>query len=135
MPHHHDKEFMGGGRAKMQTYLILGVLLVAAVVVGNLAFNNPTAAKEGVSKFLGMPGWAFPIVMFVIGLVIFWLGMKLETDWPEAIGALLIAGAVFLLEIMVGWDTFAPAGIVVLPYIIPIAVFVILLFYGMQKSK
>jgi hypothetical protein len=135
MPHHHDKQFLGGGRAKMQTYLIIGGLLVIAVVVGNLAFNNPTAAKDGVSKFLGLPGWAFPIVMFVVGIIIFGLGMKLETDWPEAIGALLIAGAVFLMEVMVGWDTFAFGGIVVLPYIIPIAVFVVLLFYGMQKSK
>ena len=130
-----EKEFLGGKKSKMQTYLILGVLLVIAVVVGNLAFNNPDAAKNGVSKFLGLPGWAFPIIMLVIGAVVFWLGTKLETDWPEAIGALLIAGAVFIGEIMVGWNTFAPGGIFVLPYIIPIAVFFILLFYGLQKSK
>ncbi len=131
----YEKEFLGGTKAKLQTYLIIGGLLVIAVIVGNLAFNNPDAAKNGVSKFLGMPGWAFPIVMFVVGVIVFWLGMKIETDWPEAIGALLIAGAVFLMEVMVGWDTFAFGGIFVLPYVIPIAVFVILLFYGMQKSR
>lgn len=132
---HIEKEFLGGKKSKMQTYLIFGVLLVLAVVIGNLAFNNPDAAKNGVSTFLGLPGWAFPVIMLVIGAVVFWLGTKLETDWPEAIGALLIAAAVFIGEIMVGWDTFAPAGIFVLPYIIPIAVFFILLFYGLQKSK
>ncbi len=130
-----EKEFLGGKKSKMQTYLILGVLLVIAVIVGNLAFNNPDAAKNGVSKFLGLPGWAFPVIMVLIGALVFWLGTKLETDWPEAIGALLIAAAVFIGEIMVGWNTFAPAGIFVLPYIIPIAVFFILLFYGLQKSR
>jgi hypothetical protein len=130
-----EKEFLGGKKSKMQTYLILGVLLVVAVVVGNLAFNNPDAAKNGVSKFLGLPGWAFPLIMLFVGAFVFWLGMKLETDWPEAIGALLIAAAVFIAEIMIGWNTFAPAGIFVLPYLLPIATFFILLFYGMQKSK
>ena len=132
---HIEKEFLGGKKSKMQTYLIFGVLLVIAVVVGNLAFNDPDSAKNGVDKFLGLPSWAFPLIMVLVGAAIFWVGTKLETDWPEAIGALLIAAAVFILEIMVGWDTFAPAGIFVLPYLIPIAVFFGLLFYGLQKSK
>ncbi len=56
---HMEKEFLGGGKSKFQTYLIIGGLLVVALVVGNLAFNNPDAAKNGVGKFLGLPGWAF----------------------------------------------------------------------------
>jgi len=130
-----EKEFMGKGRSRMQTYLILGVLFVIALVVGNLVLSNPETAKHGIKNFVGLPGWVFPVIMFVIGVLVFWAGLKLETDWPEAIGALLIASAVATTEVMVGWKKFAVAGIVVLPYILPILCFFILLFYGMQRSK
>ena len=83
MASHHENEFMGGGKAKLQTYLIRGGLLVVAVIVGNLAFNSPEAAKNGVSKVMGLPGWAIPILLFVpqllkksrgLAIVIYYLG-------------------------------------------------------------
>lgn len=128
-----EREFMGKGRSKVWTYLILMVLLVTIVVVINLVWKNPTAASEGMKSFFGLPSWALATVVFLVGAVVFWLGLKMETDWPEAMGAFLIAGAVAWLELIVGWSKFE-LGLVVVPYLIPIAVFSILLMYGMKKS-
>lgn len=128
-----EREFMGKGRSKVWTYLILMVLLVTIVVVVNLVWKNPTAASEGMKSFFGLPSWALATVVFLVGAVVFWLGLKMETDWPEAMGAFLIAGAVAWLELIVGWSKFE-LGLVVVPYLIPIAVFSILLMYGMKKS-
>lgn len=128
-----EREFMGKGRSKVWTYLILMVLLVTIVVVINLVWKNPTAASEGMKSFFGLPSWALATVVFLVGAVVFWLGLKMETDWPEAMGAFLIAGAVAWLELIVGWSKFE-LGLVVVPYLIPIAVFAILLMYGMKKS-
>ena len=130
-----QKEFMGKGRSRMQTYLILGVLLIAGLLVINLAVSSPETARTGIRSVAGLPSWAFPVIMVVLGFIIFWFGLKLETDWPEAIGSLLIASAVATAEVMVGWNKFAVAGIFVLPYVLPVLIFFILLFYGMQKSR
>jgi hypothetical protein len=129
-----EKEFMGGRKSKMWTYLIfLGVLIVGALVA-NLAFSNPTIAKEGVKGFFGLPAWALALVTFIIGASIFWVGLKLETDWPEAVGAFLVAGSIVAGEIMIGWDRFNVGGLFIVPYLLPIAVFLVLLGYGMKKS-
>ncbi len=130
-----EREFMGGKRAKMWTYLILFGVLIVGILVANFALSNPELAKNGVDTFLGMPGWAFPLVTAVIGVAVFWLGLKVETDWPEAMGALLIAGSVAAGEIMLGWDKFAIGGMVALPFIFPIVVFVVLLGFGMVRSR
>lgn len=129
-----EREFMGKGRSKIWTYLILMVGLVVAVVVINLVWNDPKAASHGVKSFLGLPSWALATVAFLAGAIIFWVGLKMETDWPEALGAVLIAASVFAFEAIIGWNHFAVGGLVVLPYIIPIALFAILLMYGMKKS-
>lgn len=129
-----EKEFMGGRKSKMWTYLIfLGVLIVGALVA-NLAFSNPTMAKEGVKGFFGLPSWALALVTFIIGASIFWVGLKLETDWPEAVGAFLVAGSVVAGEMMIGWDKFNVGGLFIVPYLLPIAVFLVLLGYGMKRS-
>ncbi len=128
-----EREFMGKGRSRVWTYLILMVLLVGIVIVVNLVWKNPTAAQEGFKSFAGLPAWALATVAFLVGAVVFWLGLKMETDWPEAMGAFLIAGSVAALELIVGWNKFE-LGLVVVPYLIPIAVFAILLMYGMKKS-
>jgi hypothetical protein len=129
-----EKEFMGGRASKMWTYLIfLGVLIVGALVA-NLVFSNPTVAKEGVKSFFGLPSWALAMVTFIIGASIFWVGLKLETDWPEAVGAFLVAGSVFAGEMLIGWDKFNLGGLFVVPYLLPIATFLVLLMYGMKKS-
>jgi hypothetical protein len=125
---------MGGRKSKLWTYLILMMLLVVGAIVFNLVFNNPAMAKEGVKSFFGLPGWALAAITFVVGALIYWLGLKIETDWPEAIGAFLIAASVLAFEVIIGWNRFDVGGLFVLPYLLPIAVFVILLMIGMKKS-
>jgi hypothetical protein len=129
-----EREFMGSGKSRIWTYLILMVLLVVIVVVINVVWKNPDGARDGVKSFLGLPSWILAVITFVVGGLIFWLGLKIETDWPEALGAFLIAGSVAWGEIIVGWNKFDIAGLVVLPYLIPITLFALLLMYGMKKS-
>src|SRR5690349_6881827 len=120
-----EREFMGGGRSKMWTYLILMVLLVAIALLINVVWKNPDAARNGVKHCLGLPSWALATVALLVGLIIFWAGLKIETDWPEAIGAFLISGSVAAFEIIVGWNKLAFGGIVVIPYLLPLVVFVL----------
>jgi hypothetical protein len=129
-----EREFMGGQKGRMWTYLILMGLLIAIVVVINVVWKNPAAAKDGFKTFLGMPSWALATVTFVAGAIVFWVGLKIETDWPEAIGAFLISASVVAFELMLGWSKLELGGLFVLPYLIPLAVFVLLLMYGMKKS-
>lgn len=129
-----EREFMGKGRSKIWTYLILMVFLVVAVIIINLVWNDPKTASQSVKSFLGLPSWALATVTFLAGAIIFWAGLKMETDWPEALGAMLIAASLFAFEAIVGWHYFAVGGLVVLPYILPLATFAILLMYGMKKS-
>ena len=126
---------MGTGKAKVWTYLILGVVLVVAIVVANFAFANPTLAREGVVAFMGLPPWAFPAIGATVGLIIFMLGLKLETDWPEAVGALLVGGSIAGGEILLGWQNFEVGGLVVLPYLLPIVVFLGMLGYSVARSR
>lgn len=130
-----EREFLGSTRSKVWTYLILFGVLVVGVLVANFVFSNPELAKNGVDKFLGLPGWAFPAITTTVGAVVFWLGLKVETDWPEALGATMIAGSVAAGEIMIGWNKFQLGGLVVLPYLLPVVVFVVLLGVGMVRSK
>jgi hypothetical protein len=124
---------MGKGRSRVWTYLILMVLLVVIAVLINVVWNDPTRASEGVKTLFGLPSWALATLTFVIGAVVFWLGLKMETDWPEAMGAFLIAASIAWFEVIVGWSHFE-LGLVVVPYLIPIAAFSLLLMYGMKKS-
>ena len=130
----NEREFMGGQKSKMWTYLILMVVLIAVVLVINLVWKNPTAAREGVKHFLGLPSWALATVTFLLGALIFWVGLKIETDWPEAIGAFLISASVAAFELIAGWKKFDIGGVMVIPYLIPLFVFVLLLMYAMKKS-
>ena len=128
-----EREFMGKGRSRVWTYLILMGVLLALVIVINVVWKNPDAARDGVKTFLGLPSWAFATIAFVVGAIIFWVGLKMETDWPEALGAFLISASVAAGELVVGWQRFE-LGLVVIPYVIPVAIFVLLLMYGMKKS-
>ncbi|HEU5059848.1 MAG TPA: hypothetical protein VFU21_25130 [Kofleriaceae bacterium] len=130
-----ENEYLGGKKAKLWTYIILLGVLIAGVLVVNFAWKNPELAETGIESFLGLPSWVFPIITAVIGILVFWLGLKIESDWPEALGALLIAGSVAAGEIMIGWNTFALGGLVVVPYVIPVLTFLILLAIGMNKSR
>ena len=129
-----EREFMGGSKSKMWTYLIFLGVLVLGALIANFAFSNPTMASNGIHKIFGLPGWALSLVVFLVGALIFWLGLRMETDWPEALGAFLIAGSIAALEFIIGWKHFDIGGMFVLPYLIPIVVFVILLMYGMRRS-
>lgn len=128
-----EKAYMGKSRARVWTYTILAIVVLGGAIIANAAFSNPETAKHGVESFLGLPGWVLAAVTFVVGALIFWLGLKVETDWPEFLGAFLIAASIAALEFIVGWTQFE-LGLVVLPYIIPLAVFVVLLMIGMKKS-
>ena len=130
-----ETEYMGGRKAKLWTYMILMVVLVLGAVIVNLVIKDPAMAKEGVNKFLGLPRWVFPVLVGLVGIGIYWLGLKIETDWPEALGAFLIAGSVAAGEILLGWDKFALGGLAVVPYVIPLFIFVVLLMVGMVKSR
>lgn len=129
-----EREFMGKGRSKIWTYLILMVLLIGIVLVINLVWLNPGAASAGIKSFFGLPSWALATVTFLAGAIVFWLGLKMETDWPEAVGAFLISASVAWFELIIGWNKLALGGIVVIPYILPIVMFALLLMYGMKKS-
>jgi hypothetical protein len=128
-----EREFMGKGRGRIWTYLILMLLLVAIAVVINLVWNDPTSAREGFKSFVGLPSWALATIVFLIGAIVFWLGLKMETDWPEAFGAFMISGSIAWMEMIVGWSKFE-LGLVVVPYLIPIFVFALLLIYGLKRS-
>jgi len=128
-----EHEFLGKHKDKMWTYLILMGLLVVIVILINVVWKDPERAENGVKSFFGLPGWALASVAFALGALIFWLGLKVETDWPEALGAFLIAGSIAAFEFIAGWSHFE-FGLVVVPYLIPIFVFVLLLMYGMRKS-
>jgi hypothetical protein len=129
-----EREYMGKGKSKVWTYIILMVLLLAIVVVINVVWKNPAGAQQAAKSFLGLPGWALALVLFIVGAIVFWLGLKMETDWPEAVGAFLITASITWFEFIVGWNRLALGGLVVLPYIIPVLTFVLLLVYGMKKS-
>jgi hypothetical protein len=119
----------------MWTYFIGMMALLVLAIVANYAWSNPENAKEGLKTFMGMPSWAFPTIGLVLGSVIYYLGLKIETDWPEAIGAFLIAGSVVSAEFMIGWSKFALGGLAVMPYVIPFAIFALLLVFGMVRSR
>lgn len=129
-----EKAFAGQGRAKVLTYLIIAVVILAGAIIFNLAFNDPETAKHGVKSFLGLPGWALALVSFLVGAGVYWLGLKMETDWPEFVGAFLIGASIVALEFIIGWNKFALGGLFVLPYVLPLAVFVVLVIVGMKKS-
>jgi hypothetical protein len=130
-----EEEFMGGSKAKVWTFLILGVLLLIALLVGQAAWENPQDAKDALDGFMGLPGWALAGISMAVGSVVFYLGLKIETDWPEALGAAMIAGGVMAFEVMIGLDKFEFGGVSLLPYIIPLLIFGVLFGVGMVKSK
>jgi hypothetical protein len=130
-----ETEYMGSGRAKMWTYFILAVVLVVGIIVANFAMTNEAMARDGVEAFLGLPGWAFPAIVSAGGMLLFLLGLKLETDWPEGLGAMLVAGGLAWGEFMLGWDNFEVGGMVVVPYALPVLVFLALMGWSMVSSK
>jgi hypothetical protein len=130
-----EREFMGRKKAKVWTYLIFGTLLVLGVLLANFALVNPDLTRRSVDYFFGLPSRAFPVIAGVLGMLIYTFGLMIETDWPEALGALLIAGSVAWAEFLIGWDRFVVAGVAVTPYAIPLLTFLVLLMVGIVKSR
>jgi hypothetical protein len=121
-------------RSKAWTYMIVALGLLGAIVLVNVVFSNPAAARQSMEKLFGLPGWALTSIVAVVGLLIFWGGLKVEADWPEHLGSFMVAGAVASGEILIGWHRFEVGGLVVLPYLIAPLVLVILYIVAMQKS-
>lgn len=130
-----EQRFLGMRKDKLWTFLIVGFLLVGAFVAANYTIGNYASAKSGVKEFLSLPGWVFPIIIGLLGLVIFWFGLKMEADWPEIMGAGMIAIATGVGEIMIGWKKFALGGMTIVPVAIPIGVFLIFIVIGMLRSR
>ena len=130
-----ETEYMGSRKAKIWSYLILGLVLVACVIAANFAIKNPETARDWLNAFIGLPNWAFPVIAAAIGALIYWLGLRAEADWPEALGALLIAGAVLGAEILIGWSQFQFGWFTAFPYILPFIVFIVLLLIGLRASR
>jgi hypothetical protein len=128
-----EKAYMGKGRAKMWTYVIIAGVVLAGVIIANLVVKDPQAAKTGFKHFLGLPSWLMATIFVVVGAVIYWVGLKVETDWPEFLGAALITSGVVMFEFVIGWKR-VEMGLIVLPYVIPVAVFLLLMMIGMKKS-
>jgi hypothetical protein len=120
---------------KMWTYLIFLFLLVGIVVLVNVVWKNPSAVGSSLKSFMGLPGWLLATIMAFVGGLIFWVGLKMEPDWPEAVGAFFVAGAITWLELIVGWSKFDFGGLVVVPYLIPVVVFVLMLVYAVRNSR
>jgi hypothetical protein len=121
-------------KGKVWTYLIMIMVLVGAVILINVVWNNPTRAEQGIKDFFGLPGWVLASIAFVVGSLIFWGGLKVEPEWPEALGAVTIGGSIAAFEIIVGWNKFDIGGMVVIPYLIPLVVVVGLMMYAMKRG-
>jgi hypothetical protein len=130
-----ETEYLGGRKAKIWTYLILGLVLVACVVAANFAITHPETARSWFDAFLGLPNWAYPLIALVLGVFIYWLGLRNEADWPEALGALLIAGAALGFELVIGWSRFQFGWFTAFPYVLPFIVFIVLLLIGLRASR
>ncbi len=129
-----ESRLMANIRNKLWSILIVGVTLLLGFVLLRYAIMSPDKAKAGYSTIAGMPGWLTPIIMLVAGAGIFWLGLKIRNDWPEVLGAGLIAGSVGVTEMMIGWHKFA-IGSSFTPILIPVAVFIALILFSQMRSR
>ena len=135
MATHHVDHTHRSHKGRVWTYCIVGIVLVIAAVAANFAMKNPELAEKGIETIAGLPSWAFPAAAGGIGMVLFWIGLKIETDWPEYTGAALIAGALLGAEVLLGWQNFELGGIAAIPYAIPALALIFLLMLANAKTK
>jgi hypothetical protein len=122
-------------KGRVWTYCILGIVLIIGAVVANLAMKNPELAEKGITTIAGLPSWSFAAIAGVVGALLFWIGLKIETDWPEYTGAALISGALLGGEVLLGWQNFEIGGVAAIPYAIPALALIILLMVANAKTK
>jgi hypothetical protein len=130
-----ETRFLGSRKAKLWTFMFLGLLLVVGILVANYVLVDPDGARRKVDFIAGLPSWAFPLIGFGVGALFYWVGLKVETDWPEFLGALLIAASFAAVQWMIGWEHFELGGLTVIPYILPVFLFLVLLIISMVKSR
>lgn len=135
MAEHHVDHSHRAHRSRMWTYLIVGIVLVVGAVIANFAMKNPELAEKGIATIAGLPSWTFPTGTAVIGALMFWIGLKIETDWPEYVGAAMVAGSIVAGEVLLGWSNFELGGISAIPYAIPALVLIIMLMVANAKSR
>ncbi len=135
MATHHVDHTHRSHKSRVWTYCIVGILLVIGAVVANFAMKNPELAEKGIETIAGLPSWAFPAAALGVGGLLFWSGLKIESDWPEYTGAALIAGALLAGEVLLGWQNFELGGIAAIPYAIPALALILLLMIANAKTK
>ena len=135
MATHHVDHTHRSHKSRVWTYCIVGILLVIGAVVANFAMKNPELAEKGIDTIAGLPSWAFPAGAFAVGGLLFWIGLKIESDWPEYTGAALNAGALLGGEVLLGWQNFELGGIAAIPYAIPALALIVLLMIANAKTK
>ncbi len=133
--HAHEHTSHRTQKGRMWTYLILAMGLVAVAVIANLAISNPELATKGVDAIMGLPPWAIPAGGATVGLLLFMLGLKIEADWPERTGAILVGASIAGGEFLLGWKNFELGGLQVIPYAIPVLVCLGLMMYANARSK
>jgi len=132
--HAHDHSHRAH-KGRIWTYLIFATGLVLVAVLANLVLSNPELATQGIDAIAGLPAWAFPAATGAVGLLIFYIGLKIETDWPERLGALLVAASIAGAEFLLGWQNFELGGLKVVPYAIPVVACLVLMMVANVKSR
>jgi hypothetical protein len=130
-----ENQYLGRRKSKLWTYMIVALGFVIGAVAVNLVIKDPELAQKGIETFFGLPRWAFPIIGVFVGAIIFRLGLNIEADWPEALGAFLVAGSVAAAQILFGWNKLAIGGLILIPYAIPVVIFLALMMMGTARSK
>ena len=121
-------------RTKLWTYLILCALLASAVMAANFAVENPALANNALDTLLGFPGWVYAAFAAVLGITLYTVGLQSEPDWPEYLGALVLAGSVLAGELMFGWHRLEWAGIGAIPFLLPLSVFSGLMLIAVSRE-
>jgi hypothetical protein len=135
MAQHHVDQTHRSHKGRVWTYCIVGIVLVIGAVAANFAMNNPQLAEKGVETIAGLPSWAFPSMTGALGAILFWIGLKIETDWPEYVGSTLIAGSILAGEVLIGWQKFELGGVAAIPYAIPALALIVLLMVANAKTR
>jgi hypothetical protein len=130
-----ENQYLGRRKSRLWTYMIAALGLVVGAVAINLAIANPELAQKGIETFFGLPRWAFPIIGVFVGAIVFRVGLHIEADWPEALGALLVAASVAAGQVLFGWNKLALGGLVLVPYAIPVVIFLAMMMIGTARSK